>query len=406
MLRFLISEAMAGRGADLKEYNIGVAVFRRGDRFDPRTDSIVRVTAAQLRKKLDTYYQNDGVDDTVLIEIPKGRYVPDAHLRAIAPKIDTAPPDSEPFTKPEAAGPRGLPSLALSLVLLLGVLAAGLVLGMAIANRKRRIPPPEVRAASAAVPRWNSNPVWRGFFDPQLSTTLVIGTPFMFSFGHLLVRSTAINDASQLHNDPRVARMEEAFHASAHPYEAYTGIGEAVGTGALQRFFTSQGKDLHVLRNDLVRWSDLLNNNAIILSSMRFQTINYQLHLPSDFHLQVSNEENVNIYNAHPRPGEPSVYVWDGIDNDYAVITIWPGTSPGRRLMKISGCDTWATQGAAEMVTDPNSLLVLQQKLGQPPGKDPDQYGVQILVRVKVKAGQVVSTRYVTHHWLTRSLNQ
>ena len=48
-LRYVVERALAGEGDQLKEYVIGVAVFGRGDDYDPRLDSIVRVEARRLR---------------------------------------------------------------------------------------------------------------------------------------------------------------------------------------------------------------------------------------------------------------------------------------------------------------------------------------------------------------------
>src|SRR5665213_1538221 len=60
----------------LKEYLIGLEVFNRQESFDPRVDSIVRVEARRLRAKLDEYYQTEGRDDEILIELRKGSYIP------------------------------------------------------------------------------------------------------------------------------------------------------------------------------------------------------------------------------------------------------------------------------------------------------------------------------------------
>ena len=75
-LMFIVREATAGRAADLKEYVIGVQVFRKEDSFDPRTDPIVRVQARRLRAKLVRYYQEEGNSDPLTIELPKGGYAP------------------------------------------------------------------------------------------------------------------------------------------------------------------------------------------------------------------------------------------------------------------------------------------------------------------------------------------
>jgi len=75
-LRFVIAETMAGRGRDLKEYVIGVAVLGRPDSFDPRTDASVRVAARRLRQKIDEYYAGEGQADEVRLALERGGYAP------------------------------------------------------------------------------------------------------------------------------------------------------------------------------------------------------------------------------------------------------------------------------------------------------------------------------------------
>ena len=62
--------------SELKEYALGRDVFNRGDDYDPRTDSIVRVEAQRLRRKLREYYKEQGSEDRVLMTLPAGTYVP------------------------------------------------------------------------------------------------------------------------------------------------------------------------------------------------------------------------------------------------------------------------------------------------------------------------------------------
>jgi TolB-like protein/Flp pilus assembly protein TadD len=75
-LAFIVNEAVAGRRNDLKEYVVGVQVFGKEESFDPRTDPIVRVQARRLRNKLVNYYRDEGRSDDIIIELPKGGYVP------------------------------------------------------------------------------------------------------------------------------------------------------------------------------------------------------------------------------------------------------------------------------------------------------------------------------------------
>ncbi len=75
-LTFVVNQALAGRRGELKEYLIGVRVFRKEETFDPRTDPIVRVQARRLRAKLARYYRDEGQTDALIIDLPKGGYAP------------------------------------------------------------------------------------------------------------------------------------------------------------------------------------------------------------------------------------------------------------------------------------------------------------------------------------------
>jgi serine/threonine-protein kinase len=75
-LQFIVSEALEGRGDQLKEYVIGVQVFDKDSSFDPRADPIVRVQARRLRGRLTRYYREEGGSDPVIIDLPKGGYGP------------------------------------------------------------------------------------------------------------------------------------------------------------------------------------------------------------------------------------------------------------------------------------------------------------------------------------------
>ena len=73
-LRFVVEETLEGRGDKLNELLLGMAVYDRDGKFDPRLDSIVRVDAGRLRAKLREFYGSEGVNSSIGIEIPKGSY--------------------------------------------------------------------------------------------------------------------------------------------------------------------------------------------------------------------------------------------------------------------------------------------------------------------------------------------
>ncbi|MGP8250859.1 MAG: malectin domain-containing carbohydrate-binding protein [Terracidiphilus sp.] len=76
LLSYLCEKQFAGEESQIKEYSIGVEVFGRGASFDQDSDSIVRVEANRLRKRLAEYYAGEGASHELQISIPVGQYVP------------------------------------------------------------------------------------------------------------------------------------------------------------------------------------------------------------------------------------------------------------------------------------------------------------------------------------------
>jgi serine/threonine-protein kinase len=76
LLRFTVESVTEGKLDQLKEYALAISVFDKRDSFDSRFDPIVRVEAGRLRNRLRQYYENEGRDDAVIIDLPKGSYVP------------------------------------------------------------------------------------------------------------------------------------------------------------------------------------------------------------------------------------------------------------------------------------------------------------------------------------------
>ena len=95
-LSFVVEKTLDGSAGEIKEYAIGAEAFGRGEDFDPRLDSVVRVVARRVRDRLAEYYRTDGRDDPVVIALEKGSYVPsfepkrEIETRAVAAQNEEA----------------------------------------------------------------------------------------------------------------------------------------------------------------------------------------------------------------------------------------------------------------------------------------------------------------------------
>lgn len=128
-LRFIVAETLADCSDRLHGYTIGVEALDRPEDFDPQTDPIVRVEAGRLRRRLERHYLTDGIDDPVLIEIPKGTYVPRFSNRVFARPGQALQAGIEPLDSASST-PRSLRHLR-SLVIAVPVFLAAVVLAFA-----------------------------------------------------------------------------------------------------------------------------------------------------------------------------------------------------------------------------------------------------------------------------------
>ena len=130
LLSYLCEKTFAGETDQIKEYSIALDVFERRDTFDQDTDSIVRVEANRLRKRLSEYYAHDGANDLIRITIPVGQYVPSFERRVVSAQREAQLPLAVD-TQPRALGREWFRRswiIAAAMALLVAAVAAGFLL--------------------------------------------------------------------------------------------------------------------------------------------------------------------------------------------------------------------------------------------------------------------------------------
>lgn len=105
-LRYLVENQLDGRADRLKGYSIALDVFDRDTEFDPSTDAVVRVQAGRLRELLEQYYDGEGSDSGLRINVPRGCYVPRYEILDRTDVPDEVLPASDAlFPEPETPEP-------------------------------------------------------------------------------------------------------------------------------------------------------------------------------------------------------------------------------------------------------------------------------------------------------------
>jgi len=380
LLRYLAKHALDHPGSPIKEYQIATEVFGRPDDFDPQLDSTVRVQAGRLRQKLSDYYNSDGAEDAVVVDLRKGTYVLSLHHKAAT----AARPHSGPPAEGEwaAVGPRqsyrNWIIVALSLALLLAACAAA-VLSL-IANRN---------SAQAGLARDAAAPAafrvfWNGFVSGQEEPWVIFS-----------------NAAFVGRPETGMRYYDNSRDKGSLIMDHYTGVGEVLAVHELDRVFDLLHRQIRVKRGSLFSLDDAKNNNLIFIGSPSENLTLLEIPGTHEFVFQRmtsgARKGDQAIINVHPQPGEAKeFYATPGnvpLTEDYAVIGRVRGLSPGQAVLILAGSTTMGTQAAVEFVCRQNSVEELLLRL--PVSENGQLKPFEAVIRVKVTRGVPVGTELV-----------
>ena len=153
LLSYLCENLFAGNAGQIKEYSVGVEVFHRGAAFDQDSDSIVRVEANRLRKRLAAYYAGEGASHRLHITIPLGQYVPQFVSAASRQgEVQPAPADPQGTSRHQEQRFRLAGRRAWWLVAALALLSLGLGCALLILRQMKQAPPAAGSNESYALP--------------------------------------------------------------------------------------------------------------------------------------------------------------------------------------------------------------------------------------------------------------
>jgi hypothetical protein len=408
----LICEAyMDGRASELSEYSIGFEVFDRKESYDPALDSIVRVGAHDLRKKLERYYKSEGKNDEILLEIPAGSYIPIFTRLKRAPEATESAKDEFP-TLPlpghivHIDRSRKIWITLLSLALGFLIIAVAV---LALSNQRLRRQIKEVAQPKEIAAVYK--PVWEPFLRDESPTLLVLSNPPVYRFWNPADHKSLSNVSINL-TPGEAAALEatlgrERFVLKHNPlprlvlsYDEYTGIGEAVGLYRLTTLFKGLGKNAMLKQSRTVSAEDMKNHNVILLGSVWVNEWSGKDLIKEDF----GSGASATIVNHNPLPGEEREYgakfdeETGKLIEDYGLITIKPNISEKNTIMVLAGTHSEGTEAAAEYLTSEDHLATLNQRLLSL--KRPSPRYFQVLLKVKVDNGIPTIISIVTVHEL------
>jgi hypothetical protein len=376
LLRYLAEHSLDHPGIALKEYQIATEVLGRPAGFDPQSDSTVRVQAGRLRVKLAEYYGQEGIDDPVLVEIPRGSYALTFTLRPVksgGPVIAAATVEQAEKKAPISSSNRGWPVA----VIVLSVLLASSFITSAIMLSQR----PRIQSAAAQ----NAPPelalFWNRFVaSPQQPWVI-------FSNGSFVGRPETGMRYFQPGSDQRTFILDH-----------YTGVGEVLAIHQLDHAFELLNRPLRVKRGALFSLDDAKNNDLIFVGSPTENLTLLDIPGTEDFVFQRLDsgprKGDLAVINVHPQPGEQKFFLGTPANqpttDDYAIVSLLPGLDPSRSILILAGATTFGTQAAVEYVCREDDLKTLLQHLNVSTPADLKPF--EAVLHVRIAHGVPVAT--------------
>ena len=448
LLQFLVLKSVEGNLDGLKEYTIGVEAFGRKSDFDPKTDTIVRVQTHRLRQKLKEYYEQEGLHDPILIEIPKGHYCPvfrvkeDSRIQRdldhynldsigdLETSADRLSAHGEELANIKSVKTSDNRAVRKYLFIPAGVTAVFLlVLGIGYFvgsyRAQRAIANGSFASGNSTFIHSPSDPVktfWAAFLNNDPAPIIAYpNAVFLLDDSNDLLRfRQGASDNRGARVDGHLARefasnpILVANAGQLYYEDGYTGTGELEGVAMLTELFAQMGLKPIIKTSRNITPDDLQQHSVILLGSP-FQNIAVaQLFAAGDFAFQNPDSRREQwrgqIVNAHPENNESLTYHTERdpdtqmLKRDYSLISIQPGVVAGRNIAILGGLDTKGTEGVTRFITSPSGIEALSASLaakGLSVKKDGSggMSWFQALVLVHLEKGdQVLSTELMTVH--------
>jgi hypothetical protein len=438
-LSHVVNHALSGDFNEIKERILGIRVFGREANYDTNYDSIVRVTASGVRKRLLRYYETSASSE-IRIELPAGSYIPEFHYN-VGEAVHSPVTITDSSSVPESNSIRNrsdgiistsseqpvvitksgkepsewsdkavLRTLALHIRLRLALVTGSLCLVFLVVGWRVG-----TLHAKPGIDRGSHTDAKYFFYkellgpiasDPPQDTKIVLSNPFLFLYrgsGSPTPASDVDRGEKKIPIPQRLApnftsgaddpQVELPYHYLALDTTDYTGLGEAQTAFNLQKLFEVLNRSAQLTEARFLHWNEARDQHLVLLGARHMNPWTQDNVTTANFRM----DHNV-ITNARPRPGEEPLYTAKfegGVLEDYGLI--WMSQSPsGSRILVLAGLTSTGTAGVGDFFVDPNQMKLVFEKLKAASANNLLPTNWQVLLRITARDDVPIEVSFVT----------
>jgi len=361
-LKYVVTRVLAGQTDQLKERILGVEVFGRPADYDTNKDPIVRVTAAEIRKRIEQYYHDAGHDHEIRLVLPSGSYVPHFSWPGRTANGSADLPDlsghASTTMEAQATSPRSARSrFSGATIAVLSVIGLGIV------------------AVAGFISHAGRPSVTKRFWEPFVNST----EPALFCIADQSEYSTIrLRDAANpLHQITLPDKMDTLIIDDVVPLVNIAGL------------LRSYGKTYRVLGESTTSLTDLRRGPSVFIGAFD-NTWTLRLTFPLRFHF--ANDPDMNRLWIEDR-ANPSKREWvlnrpeqqqTGTYKDAAIVTRFVDPTTDQLVVVAAGIGRGGTVAAGEFLVDPQRMSGM---LSQVPS-DWTQRNLEIVLETQVIEGR------------------
>ena len=387
-LTFVVQYRLAGNQEPLKERTIGTVLFKRPANYATGDDSVVRVQAGEVRRRLEQYYKTPPVESHLRIELPLGSYVPEFRwapgASSVAVVVETHESESlhtaHTLDPIHPVQPAALPAVTLrkrttwpiAVVATLIALAAGLAL---------------LWLHRAKSPEFVLTQFWSPIFANSKPLLICLPKPIFYRPSASLFKRSQRNpqefdnEVDRMNGRPHLQPDDKLTWGDMVEFSDFgVSKGDVKAAFRLSTLITRLGKDSEVRVGNDYAWDDLRNAPAILIGAFSNQ---WTMKATSGLHFAFAEDHGIFRLQEQGASGRSW---YDELDRnsqvavDYGLVTRLVSSGTGQFLVAVAGITAPGSEAAAEVAASPDDL---EKALRTAPA-DWKQKNVQIVVRTQV----------------------